>query len=624
MASRGHRLGVSLGAAIVAVAALLLLLWRSAPGPREPRAGPEPRPRQAPSARPVLRFDRPVPVRPSVPSPAADEPARAALEGRVISSETGAGIAGAELTFSRADAAAGVRSGSDGAFRFEAPADGRWRLAAVTAPGFLPFAPEWEHSPVAFEATAPVGGVEIRLTPATALVVRVLDPDGRPVAGAAVRIVGAGDEAALVSLPDRFISDEAGEVRLSAPGGAHVEARKPGFAPGRATIDLVARAERRLALRLGRDGPEGEPAWISGRVVERGGSAVPGALVVAERVPGRRASRAAMAQAVTRADGAFAVGPLDPGRYRLVARAEGRAGAVAEWLAPGAEGVTLELSPGARLRGCVRDAASGAPVTAFTVVVSERQGPLLRSGARARSFLAASGCWALDDLAPGPVAVAVAAPGFAPSGEIPAEVPDAGEAIADATVAREGRLSGVIVDAETRSPIAGARLAVEGAAHAGASVFPVVAESVTDAQGRFALGGLPDRFSIAVAAAGHHVRVVSGAAERDDDPAPVVIALRRAAPGEERRRDFGGIGVAVAPSGEALVVTSVLPGGGAAEAGVARGDAIVGVDGVPVTALGLARAVDAIRGPEGTFVLLHVRRDESTFEVRIARAVVRG
>ena len=58
--------------------------------------------------------------------------------------------------------------------------------------------------------------------------------------------------------------------------------------------------------------------------------------------------------------------------------------------------------------------------------------------------------------------------------------------------------------------------------------------------------------------------------------------------------------------------------------GLARGDLILAVDGVPVTALGFGGAIDAIRGTEGTWVLLRIRRDPSTFEVRVGRRIVRG
>ena len=106
--------------------------------------------------------------------------------------------------------------------------------------------------------------------------------------------------------------------------------------------------------------------------------------------------------------------------------------------------------------------------------------------------------------------------------------------------------------------------------------------------------------------------------------APVEIALRPLAPGEEPRTELAGIGVGIAPRGEALVVTSVSPGGGAAEAGLRPGDAILRVDGEAVTELGFGGAVNAIRGPEGTSVLLSIRRGDRTFDVRVPRRLVRG
>jgi S1-C subfamily serine protease len=153
----------------------------------------------------------------------------------------------------------------------------------------------------------------------------------------------------------------------------------------------------------------------------------------------------------------------------------------------------------------------------------------------------------------------------------------------------------------------------------------VLAEATTDAAGRFVVEALPRRFSIVVAAADHHARIVGGlqGAPGGDAP-PLEIALRPVAPGEEPRIELAGIGVTIAPRGEALVLTAVMPAGGAAEAGLAPGDAIVAVDGQAVTELGFTGAVSAIRGAEGTAVLLSIRRAERTFDVRVPRRLVRG
>lgn len=587
-----------------------------------PAEAPSPGAAAAPDAVPP-RLPITVPRAPT----ASDDAHPATFEGRVVSRATGAGVAGADLTFSRGGAAASVRAGPDGAFRFDPPEEGRWLLAAVTAPGFLPFAPEWGHSPVQLDARAGrhVRGIAIHLTPAVEILGRVIDGEGRPVPGAEARLLGLAGEASLVSLPDRFTADANGEFRFAAPEGALVEARAPGFAPGRATLDLAASLAARLTVRLGAPhASTGAPARIAGRVVARGGGApVVGALVLAER-EGRFGDVVPAAQATAGADGTFVLPGLDPGRYRVSARAEGRAPGSVRRVPAGSERVVVELGEGGRLRGCVRDGASGAPVAPFTVFVFHRPASLFRALQRSRSFVDASGCYALDDLAPGPAAVVVSAPGYAPSAEVAIELSASSEAVADAAVERGGRLAGVVVDAETRAPLAGARLTVEGLLSDAASTFPVLASATTDAEGRFVLQGLPRRYSLLAAATGHHARLVAGEAPTGAGAAPLEIALRPVAPGEDAKVELAGIGVVIAVRGTTLSVTSVVPRGGAAEAGLAAGDAILRVDGAPVEQLGFQGAVDAIRGPEGTTVVLSVRRGEATFDVQVLRRIVRG
>lgn len=617
---------VGLALVLAIAAAVLILLRGRAPAPAPstsataPTAGAIPGP-----ATPGVPTR--LPITAPLPSPSPDE-LPASFEGRVVSRATGIGVPGAELTFSRAGAAASTRASADGTFRFEPPQEGRWLLAAVTAPGFLPFAPEWGHSPVHLDAHAGrhVRGLVVHLVPADEIVGRVVDGEGRPAPGAEIRLLGLAGEAALFSIRDRFVSDAAGEFRFSAPQGAVVEARKAGFAPGRAQLDLLATLERRLTVRLGPpQGPVGEPARIAGRVIARdGGAPVPGALVVAEG--GRRfGGGVPLAQATAGADGGFELAGLDPGRYRLTARAEGHAPGSTRGVAAGAKDVVIELGTGSGLRGCVRDAASGAPVAPFTVLVFERRASLFRFLQRSRSFVDASGCYALDDLSPGPVAVVVSAPGYAPSTEVPADVPASGEAVADAALEKGGRLTGLVLDAETRAPLGGAHIAVEGMLSEAASTFPVLSEAVSDGQGRFVLDGLPRRFSLSAAAQGHHARVVGGLeVSPGGEAGPIEIRLGPVKPGEEPRTELGGIGASLSPRGDVIVVTSVSPGGGAEEVGLTRGDLILRVDGTPVGELGYGGVIDAIRGPEGTSVVLAIQRGKSSFDVRVPRRIVRG
>jgi carboxyl-terminal processing protease len=88
--------------------------------------------------------------------------------------------------------------------------------------------------------------------------------------------------------------------------------------------------------------------------------------------------------------------------------------------------------------------------------------------------------------------------------------------------------------------------------------------------------------------------------------------------------DLAGIGVALAPHGDGFTITGVVAEGGAARAGLARGDVILGVDGRSVLDLGAADAIEAIRGPEGTVVTLTVRRGDRTDTLRVTRTIVRG
>ncbi|WP_242334500.1 MULTISPECIES: carboxypeptidase regulatory-like domain-containing protein [unclassified Anaeromyxobacter] len=630
-----RRAPVAAGLVLLAAALAALLAWWAM---REPqRAAPLPPARPPAPASDTARAapDHPpsrLPIRvPAVPATGADSaaPGPATFEGRVVSSTSGAGVGGADLTFSRAGAAASVRAGPDGAFRFEPPAEGRWLLAAVVAPGFLPFAPEWGHSPVQLDARAgrPVRGLEIHLVPATPIAGRVVDREGHAIAGAEVRLSGAAAEAALVPIADRFTTDAAGEFHFSAPEGAVLEARKDGFLPGRAPVDGLALLNGRVTVTLGPAHRSlGSPGPVAGRVVERGGGPIAGALVTAAPEGPFGGAGPPAAQSLTDDEGRFALADLAAGRYRVTARAEGRAPATARRVSPGARELLLELGAGGRLRGCVRDAASGRPVAPFTVTVLERRGPLRLVPQASRSVIDPSGCYALDDLAPGPAVVTVSAPGYAPSRELAVEVPapDA-EAVADAALEPGGRVEGIVRDDATGAPLAGARISVEGTfAESAASTFPALSEATTGDDGRFALSSLPRRASLFVAAAGHHARIVGVDAPPGGGAGALEVRLRPVEAGEEPRVDLAGIGIVLATRDDGLQVAQVVPGGGAAEVGIAAGDLVIRVEGRAVTELGFAGAVDAIRGPEGTAVVLTVRRGDATFDVRVPRRIVRG
>ena len=92
--------------------------------------------------------------------------------------------------------------------------------------------------------------------------------------------------------------------------------------------------------------------------------------------------------------------------------------------------------------------------------------------------------------------------------------------------------------------------------------------------------------------------------------------------------ELAGIGAALAKEGAVFRILSVLPGGGAAEVGLAAGDDVLAIEGAPVAPMTLGEAIPLLRGPEGTAVTLSVVRYgdacRTAFTVRVPRRLVRG
>ena len=72
-----------------------------------------------------------------------------------------------------------------------------------------------------------------------------------------------------------------------------------------------------------------------------------------------------------------------------------------------------------------------------------------------------------------------------------------------------------------------------------------------------------------------------------------------------------------------LAVVDVVPGAGAADARLVAGEQILAIHGTPVASLGYERAIGVIRAPEGTMVVLRIRRDGREGDVVVTRKRVR-
>ncbi len=562
---------------------------------------------------------------PYVASPAPTEPVRqlprvtierstaasaGAFSGRVVSATTGEGIRGAEVTVAGPGGASSLVTEAEGRFELRPSAPGVYQVAAIRAEGFQPFGPEWGRSPISLSA---VPGVQVRevviaLTPAPELVGRVLSAEGAPVAGAAVRVLTyRAGESVLFPVKDRFTTDERGEFHFTAPEGARVEARHPAHGVARVRIYEEDIANRRVELRMYAAAQEGTraDARVEGRVLTPDGTPASGALIsvmsAASVYPKEYGSRDGY-QTVAEADGSFAVEGLEPGVYDVSGMAPGFAPARAFDVRVPASGVELRLAGGVTLAGLVME-DGGNPVPAFVVNVLLRYGPLERLSFAQGRFIDAGGQFEFHGLTPGRYVVQVTAAGFMPS-EREVEVTEgAREVRADVMLARGVRLEGRVLAAGSRLPISGARVAMESGM-AGDALAPLF-DAVSGADGVFVLEGVPGTgVSLIISAPGYNGRLLSGVRPS----APLEVELTATAPDAGSKVELVGIGAVLKPRGDALVIGEVVPGGGAHAVGLTPGDELVRIDGTPVTELGFAGSIQRIRGPEGTQVVVGVRK----------------
>jgi len=316
---------------------------------------------------------------------------------------------------------------------------------------------------------------------------------------------------------------------------------------------------------------------------------------------------------------------LDGGNYDVTATYQGLAPGTELGVAAGRRDLTLRLLDGASLRGLVRDQASGKPRVAFSILLTPIRGPLERGPAIARTFFAADGRFELAALTPGEYLVTAIAAGSAPAPERRFTLADHGHEDVVFDLASGGSVHGVVVDATKRSPVSGAFVSVETQLADTSSAVPIATSSTTDESGRFELSGLgTEPFSIMVTSAAHHSRIQGGLRVAAGGAlGPLSIELTPTAPGEAPHLELAGIGAVVEPRGDALAIGTLLPGGGALEVGLKPGDAIVAVEGTPVTDIGFGPAIQRIRGPEGTFVTLTIRRSEGNVTLAVPRRRVR-
>ncbi len=255
-----------------------------------------------------------------------------------------------------------------------------------------------------------------------------------------------------------------------APGSYQLEARAPGHASSRSTVQVPAQEPLTVALQAA--------SFIEGFVVDAQGSPATGAEVqVSGNTP----------QTVTTGQGGGFSLEVAPGTHTLSARRGTEAGSLDRPLVVGlgrtVRDVRLRLGPGAGVEGRVYAKATGAPVAGARVEVS-RHG---LDGDSGRGVTDDTGHFSVEGLAAGSYDVKVSAPGFSSLTREGLTVSVGGRFPVELALVGTGGVEGEVRDGAGQ-PLPGMPV-VAGDSWSG-ELGSMPAEARTDAEGRYRLEGL--------------------------------------------------------------------------------------------------------------------------------------
>jgi hypothetical protein len=424
----------------------------------------------------------------------------------------------------------------------------------------------------------------------------VTDAGGAPVGGAEVR--GGGKSA-------RTTPDGAFGLQSMTLAAFDITVRAPGYLEEQVTVP---------------EGIEGEERDVA--VVLTAAPAVTGVVLGPEGEP---MSRANVVCTDRPDDEELAAVTDEAGRFELPTRAAGCVAFATHFdfepsakreLAAG-DGNRLELGAPGSIAGTVVD-ESGRPLAHFVVAIESFEpahGPTRGRRGFSRVFDDPSGRFELESLQSGTYVLTASAPQHPPVRSDAIEL-GSGEAARGVRIVlhRGALLEGRITDAQTRGPVAGAKVVLDSVTMGrGDAIGPATA----DADGHYQLDGVPQGpFSIRVTAEGYTSRVLAGITARGKASITEDVELTA---GAEGGTEFSGIGAQLAVQPQGIIISRVIPGGGAEAAGIEAGDVLVRIDGLDARGLSMPEAVQRLRGPEGTRVRVRVERDGTELEVLIER-----
>ncbi|HTY42350.1 MAG TPA: carboxypeptidase regulatory-like domain-containing protein [Thermoanaerobaculia bacterium] len=426
-----------------------------------------------------------------------------------------------------------ARTGPDGSFRLDGlPAITSGAPLVATHAGYAPA----ERPGVTLKPGQTLANVVLVLPAGLSVKGRVVDAASQPVSGAEIRVAPSQGQGrgpgrflrppAAPSTPNAVsAADGTFTVAGLAAGAYDVTASHDGFSP-RTAAALPAPAKL----------PTGWPpivlargAAITGVVHDDQGAPIPGASVSAlgEGLDPRQTN--------TDGSGAFRLDDLVKGRPLMLAANAPGYGFTSRSVTAPAEGITVVLGKTGTIRGRVVDAATGAPVTTFSVGASPaargRRGPGVFGGAPSQAQYSEDGTFEVT-VAPGTWNVRAAADGYRPADIANLDV-DAGQTKEGVEIAlkRGGGLTGHVTDTRG-NPVSGASIACcdaasarPGAAFGGDGSGPT---ATSDGDGHFALDGLPDGHATLTVTHPDYVTT-----SRDVDPAATADVVIQVSSGAE-------------------------------------------------------------------------------------------
>jgi len=530
----------------------------------------------------------------------------AVLEGRAVDAKTGRAVPRAKLVL-RGGSGAMARTGPDGKYRLKPLAPGRYELAADD-PRYVAFRRDTELHP------SETKRLDVVLVPGASMSGRVVDEDGRPVAGAR-GFVTRGSENPLMSLRRQFGNRGKAAFTTAADGTFRASRLTPGENQRIETLhrDYVRATLGGLSLEGGatRSGVNlvmRKGATLAGLVRDANGAPLPGA-EVAVRGSGNVTMRRGGAMMMTRpvvgpgserlktgADGRFEVKGLATGEYGLVVTKPGyaseRIDPITVTEAP-LQPVEVTLQGGSAISGVVKR-RTGEPVENAVVMLAPRRGP--GTNMEAPRPTGPDGAFVIEGLKSGQsYDLMLMSESGTPVEKNGIVAPADG---VEFTVVGTGSIAGLVVDAASGRPITDYEVSYEPAQERGGGAIRMVMRMAGQGRGTttpvhaedgvFQLDQVPaGSFEVKASARGYQGGHVSATVQEGEVTKGVEIKLQR-----------GGslhVHVADARSGRAVPEASVehsssagrnpfpmqmMLGGGGADSNVTNADGDVDIDGL--------------------------------------------